>query len=67
MIGEKGELEVTAEDPNAAYAIMPGMEVSTHDGRRFIVTGVVGTYIGIRRSTWWRRLFYRVRGWFRRR
>lgn len=47
-----------------SVAIPCGLEVCDGNGRYFIVVCASRTGITIARSTWWRRLYWRVRGWF---
>jgi hypothetical protein len=47
-------------------AFVPGTVVLASDGNEYIVTGVYipKSLIGLKRSTWWRRLYYRVKRLF---
>lgn len=56
-------------DVGPAAAHFPiGCELATSSGLRFIVIGVHTKgdegWLGLKRSTWWRRLYYRVRRLF---
>lgn len=50
-------------DCNPEVVFQPGMELEASNGTRWIVVGVHAPShtLGIKRSTWWRRLYWRVR------
>ena len=39
----------------------PGTEVRDSAGNAWIVVGEVKPYLGLRRATWWRRLYWRAK------
>ena len=41
-----------------------GAELTDGAGRRWIIVGVHAKYLGLKRSTWWRRLWCRIRRLF---
>jgi hypothetical protein len=51
-----------------AVGFIPGMEINSTDScgntRRWIVVGVAERWIGLRPSTWWRRMVWRFRRLF---
>ncbi len=58
-------MTLTAMTDNA-YGFVVGSEITDQAGNRCVIVGVhVPTRtIGLKRSTWWRRLYWRIRGWF---
>lgn len=59
-------VRLTTSGPYDIYSVYRGMDLQTSDGGRYIVVDVCppSNFVLIRRSTWWRRLYWRLRRLF---